>query len=369
MAISTSVLNGIHASNIFVPGTGKRPPESMTERMNAIEANKLDTAGAFMGGYKNKIINGSFDIWQRGTSQTTSGYGSADRWPIIISGSSATVSRQSFTPGQTDVPNNPMYFYRCVVSSVTGATNRVMLYQRIENVRTLSGTTATLSFWAKADANRQISTEFWQNFGSGGSPSAIINSISPQKYSITTSWQKITVTVTIPSISGKTIGTDENSDISLAIWFDAGTDYNTRSLSLGHQSGTFDIAQVQLEEGSVATPFESRHIAQELALCQRYYRQTYYLNYVVTHAYNSGNAGGNVANWGISMRRVPTITTFDQAWTINKVSYAAGGGSMSNGVTPPTFFIGLNGFSVCAGGMPVDSNGLMALYFTADAEL
>ena len=55
------------------------------------------------------------------------------------------------------------------------------------------------------------------------------------------------------------------------MFFDAGSNYNSRTDSLGQQSGTFDIAQVQLEEGSVATPFEVRPIGTELALCQRYY--------------------------------------------------------------------------------------------------
>jgi hypothetical protein len=56
------------------------------------------------------------------------------------------------------------------------------------------------------------------------------------------------------------------------IWFDAGSDFNARTDSLGQQSGTFDIAQVQIEPGPVATPFEQRPIGTELALCQRYFQ-------------------------------------------------------------------------------------------------
>ena len=66
--------------------------------------------GGPLAGFRNDIINGNFDIWQRGTSQVVSGYGSADRWVNLYSGTSATMSRQAFTLGQTDVPGEPRFF-------------------------------------------------------------------------------------------------------------------------------------------------------------------------------------------------------------------------------------------------------------------
>src|SRR5574338_1498024 len=93
------------------------------------------TAGAVEGGFgssinfRNKIMNGNFDIWQRGTSQTSAGYGSADRWAFNNTGSTKTTSRQTFALGQTDVPNNPTYFSRTVVSSVAGAGNVTAVVQ------------------------------------------------------------------------------------------------------------------------------------------------------------------------------------------------------------------------------------------------
>jgi len=220
--------------------------------------------------FRNRIINGNFDIWQRGESQQSSGYGSADRWQNYHSGSTKTASRGAFTVGQTEVPGNPKYYLHHEVSSVTGAGNLVLLIQRIEGVQTLAGQTVTLSFWAKADSNKNIATEFLQNFGSGGSPSAAVTTIGVTTHNLTTSWQKFTATVSIPFISGKTIGSDNNDWIGLYFWFDAGSNYNSRTNSLGQQSGTFDIAQVQLEEGTVATPFEHRPISVELSLAQRY---------------------------------------------------------------------------------------------------
>jgi hypothetical protein len=225
--------------------------------------------GGPLAGFRNRIINSNFDFWQRGTSFTAAEYG-ADRWFHARTGSTHTVTRQAFTVGQTDVPNEPTYFCRTVVSSVAGASNNALLAQRIEDVRTFAGQQVTVSFWAKVDSTKNIALDLIQNFGTGGSPSTVVTAIGATKVSIGTSWQKVTVTATMPSISGKTLGSDNNSYVQLLIWFDAGSDFNSRTDSLGQQSGTFEIAQVQIEPGSVATPFERRPIGTELALCQRY---------------------------------------------------------------------------------------------------
>ena len=230
----------------------------------------LPAGGAFM--FRNKLINGNFDIWQRGTSQTSNGYGSADRWQCAHAGSTKTASQQAFDLGQTDVPNNPKYFMRHVVTSVAGAGNYAILIQKIEGVETLSGKTATVSFWAKADTSKNIAVEITQYFGDGGSPSASVIGVDAQLVALTTSWAKYTITVDIPSVSGKTLGTNGNDFLQFIFWFDAGSTYDARAASLGQQSGTFDIAQVQIEEGSAATPFEIRPPGIENQLCMRYYQ-------------------------------------------------------------------------------------------------
>lgn len=223
-----------------------------------------------LAGFRNAVINGNFDHWQKATSHSTTGYGSADRWVNAISGSASAMSRQSFTLGQTDVPGNPRYFCRAAVTSVAGASNYAILMHRIEDVRTFSGQTVTVSFCAKADASRSIAIEFVQSFGTGGGGSADVSAIGSTKFSVGTAWQKITLTVTIPSITGKTLGAAGDDHLGLFIWLDGGSSWNSRNGSLGQQSGTFDIAMVQVEPGSFATPFEQRPRATELALCKRY---------------------------------------------------------------------------------------------------
>lgn len=223
-----------------------------------------------ISGTKNHIINGNFDVWQRATSQTSSGYGSDDRWSNTHNVSTKTHSRQAFTLGQTAVPNNPKYYSRTVVTTGGTAGSYTYKYHRVENVALLAGKSVTLSFWAKADASKNIAVGFSQIFGTGGTPSSNV-STTGTTCALTTSWQKFTVTVTLPSVSGKTIGTDGNDCLSINFWFDAGSDYNSVTNTLGSQSGTFDLAQAQLEEGNYATGFENRRYNDELAYCKRYY--------------------------------------------------------------------------------------------------
>ena len=150
-------ING--STGIITPGITNSGNETVSG--NSVVTGNFSVSGSNISpvqSFRNKIINGNFDIWQRGTSVTgvTSGQFVADRFKTLIFGSTADVSRQSFTLGQTDVPNEPTYYHRTVVTSVAGSANYCQLQQRIESVRTLAGQTATLSFWAKADASKNI---------------------------------------------------------------------------------------------------------------------------------------------------------------------------------------------------------------------
>jgi hypothetical protein len=212
-----------------------------------------------LAGARNCIINGNFDIWQRGTTATVTTAGSnylTDRYIWNTQGNTTTVSRQAFTVGQTDVPYEPTYFHRIQITAAVAA--QLSLEQRVEDVRTLAGQTATLSFYAKGAAAFTLNYSVAQNFGTGGSPSSGVSAGSGT-VSLTTSWQKFTITFNVPSISGKTLGTN-NDHFLQVVWQMPASATNT-----------FDLAQVQLEKGSVATPFERRFIGQEIALCQRYY--------------------------------------------------------------------------------------------------
>lgn len=247
---------------------------AVADALAAITVARSDAG--LLAGFRNKIINGDFDVWQRAVSQTLAGYGSDDRWSNLHNGSTKTVSRQAFALGQTDVPGNPKYFSRTVVASAAGAGNYCSKVQRIERVATFAGKTATVTLYAKADAAKNMCVELAQIFGTGGAPSGQVNGIGVTTLALTAAWKKFTFTVAIPSITGKTIGTDGNDHLALHAWFEAGSSFNARTNALGNQSGTFDIAHVSLDEGDAtaeADPFSARQVHEEAALCRRYYQR------------------------------------------------------------------------------------------------
>jgi hypothetical protein len=259
---------------------------------------------AFSTGYRNKLINGDFVIWQRNVTQTSNGYGSDDRWRNAHTGSTKTHSLQAFALGQTEIPGNPIWFSRTVVSSVAGAGNIVYKSQAIENVIMLQGKTVTLTFYARADATRNIAVDFVQSFGSGGS--AVVDSIGARLIPLTTLWKKFTYTVQIPSIAGKTLGNGDHFT-AVRFWFDAGSSFAAQSAGLGQQSGTFDIARVSLVEGDATLeddPFTPRHSQQELALCQRYF--VLQMAFCTATATGGGQLFGFPVFWPVTMRTTPT---------------------------------------------------------------
>jgi len=225
---------------------------------------------------KNKIINGDFRFNQRAftsISGLADTYG-FDRFKMVSSGG-ATYTPQTFTAGTAPVAGyEGVNYTRIVTAGQTGTTPYTLYNTTIEDVRILSGQTSTISFWAKAASGTpKIALELIQVFGSGGSPSANVNTYVAQS-TISTSWARYTITTTIPSISGKTVGTTANTSCTaLNFWVSAGTDFNARTGSLGIQSNTFEIWGVQVEDGSVATAFNTATgtIQGELAACQRYY--------------------------------------------------------------------------------------------------
>jgi hypothetical protein len=221
--------------------------------------NAVNLASAAGTGFtlRNRIINGGFDVWQRGTSISLSNTAlyTADRW--VVGGASASVARIAFTNGQTEVPDNPKYYARWTISS---NSQNYEFTQKIEGVQTFAGQTATVSFYIRQTSGSvTLNARLVQDFGTGGSPSSLVVT-SVGSVPMTANWQRVIFTISVPSITGKTIGNDSNDSLWVSLQVT-----NTAT-------GVIEIANYQAELGSVATPFERRLYGLEDLLCQRYYR-------------------------------------------------------------------------------------------------
>lgn len=234
-----------------------------------------NTSGT-LGQWKNKIINGDFLIWQRNTSfsGTLVGY-VADRWRADQVGSTGSITAAQFIVGSPELPGNPLKYMHYTVNSVAGAGNYSTFQQRIEYAQTFSGETVTVTFWARSDANRNMTVELTQYFGSGGSPSAAVTGIGTRTVALTPFFQKFSYTVNVPSVYGKALGTAGNDYINIVFWLEAGSTFASRANNIGQQSGTFDIARVSIvsgDETGVDDPFYGRSGGEEVELCQRFYQ-------------------------------------------------------------------------------------------------
>jgi hypothetical protein len=230
---------------------------------NSAQTTGLAYTNNFAAG-KNAIINGDFGVWQRGTSFTISnlaGSYTADRFLGAINGSTAgtnTVTQQTFTPGTAPVAGyEGSYFARFTTTTLGTGQSLCDFKQYIEDVRKFAGQTITVSFWMKSSVAATITGFVSQNFGSGGSTT--VDTGITFTGTTSTSWQRFSASVAVPSISGKTIGTSSYLQILI----------RNGSVIAG---STTDIWGVQVEAGSVATAFQTATgtVQGELAACRRY---------------------------------------------------------------------------------------------------
>ena len=253
---------------------------------------------------KNAIINGAFNVWQRGTSFTNpgnTGSYTADRYVVAVNAAttSHTVSQQTFTPGAAPVAGyESQYFYRSLITT-PGSCTVLNIQNRIEDVRTFAGQTVTFSFWAKADSTRAVSVDYYQTFGSGGS--STVSATLLASTNLTTGWVRYSAKVAMPSISGKTIGT--GSYLAIVI---------NQTVAAG---STLDIWGLQLEASNTATAFQTATgtLQGELAACQRYYWRnttgaTY--GYFATGYADSTTTSRFYIQYPVTMRTIPTALDY-----------------------------------------------------------
>lgn len=288
-----------------------------------IQQNSGGSVAPFIAG-KNKIINGDFAINQRNFSSVTTNntYG-FDRWGFIVQGDgTATYSAQTFVAGTAPISGyEGINFARLLTSGQSSAAVVTFIWQKIEDVRTLAGQTATISFWAKSTSGTpQIRVQAYQDFGTGGSTGI---SVLGNIITLSTSWTRYSTTINIPSITGKTIGT--NSLLRIGIFVSAGSNYSDFGLNI--QNNTFDFWGVQVEAGTQATPFTTATgtIQGELAACQRYYQR-------ISGTGSAPTVSINGVSWAstnsicliqpsVTMRITPTVVDYSSLLITDMMNY------------------------------------------------
>jgi len=327
-----------------------------------------------IGERKNLIINGAMQVAQRGNvSSVTDSYGGADRFKFNRSGAAVVTLRQQ---GVGNSPTDQGFGF-CQQIDVTTADSSLaagdyaLISYRFEgqDLQQLKKGTAnaqqvTLSFYIKSPKTGTHIVELVDQSNSARH----VN----KAYTVSSAntWEK--KTVTFPMETSNTITNDNARRMDLNWWLAAGSTYSSGSLQtswgadtnanravgqvncMDNTSNEIFLTGVQLELGTVATDFEHRSFADELALCQRYFETG---NGLLLAAYSGGSFGGGIAlnEFAVTKRAAPTIT----------VTQGSGVGSQtaSNVNTNTTYNVGVHwGGSATAG----DYRGFT---FTADAEL
>ena len=256
-----------------------------------IDAQRLGDSVADKLGVRNLIINGAMNVAQRGTSSTTNGYGSVDRFFIQWDGGTTTHTQTAITSGSPYDEGFRNVLRLTNTATATGAGNYRNPFQYIEaqNIAqsgwdyTSSSSYVTLSFWVRSSVAQEFYGYLRTFDGTGQHYSFSLGSLSAN------TWTK--VTKVIPGNSNITVNNDSGAGLQVNISPFWGTDFTDSGHTTGawaaFNSGsrapdytntwanttnaTFDITGVQLEVGNTATPFEHRSFADELARCQRYY--------------------------------------------------------------------------------------------------
>lgn len=241
-----------------------------TSASHASNKDYVDTSANLNG---NVLINASFDYWDYGTSATNAqtGYCTANRWYFNRAISTRTISRQTFTTGQTEVPDAPVSFVRMVVTGGGSDPDQfVSMSQKVRFVDTFAGDQSILSFYAKADVNGKVVTIVTtQNYGTGGTAS--LTTTTHGSITLTTSWARYSVIINSPNLSGKTIGSGLNDYVEISLFVNAGTNYTSMPVGIYGQSGTFDFANISWQKGTSLVPFSRTNRTLDSLRCKEYY--------------------------------------------------------------------------------------------------
>ena len=304
----------------------------------------VTTPGYVLQPRKNGLINGNFQVWQRGTSFTTINEYAADRWRSWGGPQTFTISR---VDSLTDFGTS-RYAMRVQRNNGISTTNNLNIAQGIESLNSYKyrGKTVTLSFRARRGANfsgasNQITAGVFYGTGTDENPVGMTGQTTAFSSAVTLDTTVTTFTVT---------GTISSSATQVTVWF-TWTPTGTAGVN-----DYYDITDVQLEVGSSASEYEQRSYADELLDCQRYYINTNNQGNTVggTWDVTSGRNYHIPIHFPVKMRAAPTMTWYN--WS-------------SVGFGTPTFQqIGISGANIYANAS-LTGAGYYLGYYSASIEL
>ena len=291
------------SSGTILDSTSTLDATKLSGNLPALNASSLTNVpkDVTVGGRKNMIINGDFNIWQRGSSATAftnSNTFLTDRFYSRNTGYGASTQEKS-----TDTPDghsNSIKFVCTSAGGSFGAGDYVRMHQEIEGYNivgtkfgTASAKSLTLSFWVKSSITGTNSIGIYNG-------AANKSFVSEYTVSSANTWEK--KTISISAITSGTWSIDNTAELRLSFPMGSGSTYTTSTLdtwlddfkfsstnyidTFGTLNATIQFAGVQLELGSTATDFEYRSYGEELALCQRYYQNV--SKHIVLTGYQNG---------------------------------------------------------------------------------
>jgi hypothetical protein len=364
---------------------------------NTATINSMTPTADSLQGFRNRIINGDMGIDQRNAGASVTPANEAytlDRWSAYTNGAGVyTVQRSSTAPA--GFVNSLLCTVTTIDSSVSGS-DYYMLQQRIEGLNvsdlgwgTANAKTVTISFWVRSS----ITGTYTVKLGNSAPDRSYVATYS---ISSANTWEQKTIT-----IAGDTSGTwltTNGIGIEIRFAMAIGSSFTTSSPNqwvaanvfgsttasnnwIGTNGATFYITGVQLEVGSVATPFERIDYGRELMLCQRYFQtlvvSTGSAAYLSSFVANSTTEGFGVTFLPVPMRAAPALAITLSGGT---TKYRFNGGTTDqNSDTNPTianatatsFRLNFTGFTGLTAGNTgwVNNRDSTAGYFGVTSEL
>ena len=397
-AMSTDTINEKTSTNGVAIDSVTLKDGELGTTASPVPINSSSLNGGQFGGRRNLIINGAMQVSQRGTSFTSQ---TADHYFVDRFKLGATSLGTWTTSQSTDSPDGFAYSAKieCTTADASPAsTDLLYFYSRFEgqNLQQLKFGTSdaesvTISFYVKC-SKTGVFTVNWRNQDAGRSIGSDVTISSAD------TWEFKTIT-----FSGDTSGSFNNDNgwsANLEFMLNAGTNYtsgntltsyashsNTNgtraggtTLALGANIGeTIQFTGIQVEVGSVATPFEHRSFGEELGLCQRYFNifgtdtSNAFENFGIAVAFGSG--AGNIRmpmNMPVTMRAIPSVAHSGAFACIGQLNIGTLSSiGLADGGSPTNIMLNITGSNSVSSGdvSPFRSNNDVDAFISFDSEL